>query len=127
VSKTEVIDLPSKKPKTEVINLPPKEPKTEVINLPPKEPKTEYIDLPPKKSKTEYIDLPPKKSKTEGRSVKSRAHKNFLEWFFEPDLVIPDDIWFDTSMWPAIIKYASAKNGYHCERRTWSEIRWSNG
>jgi hypothetical protein len=51
----------------------------------------------------------------EGRSAKSRAHKNFLEWFFEHKLRIIDDIWFDEGIWPAIIRYASAKNGYHCE------------
>jgi hypothetical protein len=49
----------------------------------------------------------------EGRYPKSRAHKNFLEWFFEIKII--DDIWFDNGEWPAIIKYASAKNGYHYE------------
>ena len=55
----------------------------------------------------------------EGRLPKSRAHKNFLEWFFEPDLKILDDIWFDEGQWPAVIKYASVKNGYHYEVREW--------
>jgi hypothetical protein len=53
----------------------------------------------------------------EGRLPKSRAHKYFLEWFFSIKII--DDIWYDEGSWPAIIKFASAKHGYHREVREW--------
>lgn len=45
--------------------------------------------------------------------LKSLAHKNFLNWFFDPDLVIMDDGRFNNYSKVNLVQFPSDKDGYH--------------
>jgi hypothetical protein len=47
------------------------------------------------------------------RYLKSLAHKNFLNWFFDPDLFIPPDDKFNGYSKVNLVQFPSDKDGYH--------------